>query len=50
MCTPTQDANTPKQEFRIQNIVGSCDVKFFIRLEGLAYAHKEFARVRRWCA
>merc|ERR1711907_298607 len=27
------------QEFKIQNIVGSCDVKFPIRLEGLAYAH-----------
>merc|ERR1711934_389853 len=27
------------QDFRIQNIVGSCDVQFPIRLEGLAYAH-----------
>jgi len=26
-------------EFKIQNIVGSCDVKFPIRLEGLACAH-----------
>lgn len=26
-------------EFKIQNIVGSCDVNFPIRLEGLAYAH-----------
>jgi hypothetical protein len=25
-------------EFKIQNIVGSCDVKFPIRLEGLAYS------------
>ncbi|KAF9896548.1 TATA-box-binding protein, partial [Lobosporangium transversale] len=27
---------------KIQNIVGSCDVKFPIRLEGLAYAHGPF--------
>jgi transcription initiation factor TFIID TATA-box-binding protein len=26
-------------EFKIQNIVGSCDVRFPIRLEGLAYSH-----------
>jgi hypothetical protein len=26
-------------EFKIQNIVGSCDVKFPIRLEKLAFAH-----------
>eukprot|EP00879_Flechtneria_rotunda_P011166 GHRR01011664.1.p1 GENE.GHRR01011664.1~~GHRR01011664.1.p1 ORF type:complete len:320 (+),score=125.04 GHRR01011664.1:572-1531(+) len=31
------------KEFKIQNIVGSCDVKFPIRLEGLAYAHGYFA-------
>jgi len=30
-------------EFKIQNIVGSCDVKFPIRLEGLAYAHGHFS-------
>ncbi|KAI9208505.1 TATA-box-binding protein [Polychytrium aggregatum] len=30
-------------EFKIQNIVGSCDVKFPIRLEGLAYAHTSFS-------
>ncbi|KAI9172883.1 TATA-binding protein (TBP) [Blastocladiella emersonii ATCC 22665] len=29
-------------EFKIQNIVGSCDVKFPIRLEGLALAHGQF--------
>jgi transcription initiation factor TFIID TATA-box-binding protein len=29
-------------EFKIQNIVGSCDVKFPIRLEGLANAHSRF--------
>ncbi|CDZ97568.1 tbp-domain-containing protein [Phaffia rhodozyma] len=31
------------QEFKIQNIVGSCDVKFPIRLEGLAYSHGSFS-------
>eukprot|EP01023_Acetabularia_acetabulum_P024158 TRINITY_DN2339_c1_g1_i5.p2 TRINITY_DN2339_c1_g1~~TRINITY_DN2339_c1_g1_i5.p2 ORF type:complete len:298 (-),score=69.84 TRINITY_DN2339_c1_g1_i5:501-1394(-) len=29
-------------EFKIQNIVGSCDVKFPIRLEPLAYQHQQF--------
>ncbi len=29
-------------EFKIQNIVGSCDVKFPIRLEGLAASHSKF--------
>eukprot|EP01025_Chloroclados_australasicus_P004189 TRINITY_DN10_c10_g1_i1.p1 TRINITY_DN10_c10_g1~~TRINITY_DN10_c10_g1_i1.p1 ORF type:complete len:365 (+),score=34.89 TRINITY_DN10_c10_g1_i1:424-1518(+) len=29
-------------DFKIQNIVGSCDVKFPIRLEPLAYAHQQF--------
>lgn len=29
-------------EFKIQNIVGSCDVKFPIRLEGLANSHSRF--------
>jgi len=29
-------------EFRIQNIVASCDVKFPIRLESLAHAHNQF--------
>lgn len=33
-------------EFKIQNIVGSCDVKFPIRLEGLAYSHHQFSSVR----
>ena len=27
------------QDFKIQNMVGSCDVKFPIRLEGLAWSH-----------
>ncbi|KAJ3290164.1 putative TATA-binding protein 2 [Rhizoclosmatium globosum] len=30
-------------DFKIQNIVGSCDVKFPIRLEGLAYSHGDFS-------
>ncbi|EPZ36225.1 TATA-box-binding protein [Rozella allomycis CSF55] len=30
-------------EFKIQNIVGSCDIKFPIRLEGLAFAHGAFS-------
>lgn len=29
-------------EFKIQNIVGSCDVRFPIRLEGLAASHSKF--------
>ncbi len=33
------------QEFKIQNIVGSCDAKFPIRLEGLSYSHAFFATV-----
>ncbi len=32
-------------EFKVQNIVGSCDVKFPIRLEGLAYAHDDYSSV-----
>jgi len=30
-------------DFKIQNIVGSCDVRFPIRLEGLAYAHSHYS-------
>lgn len=33
------------KDFKIQNIVGSCDVKFPVRLEGLAYQHEDFANV-----
>lgn len=33
-------------EFKVQNIVGSCDVKFPIRLEGLAHAHLHYSSVR----
>ena len=32
-------------DFKIQNIVGSCDIKFPIRLEGLAFAHGHFSSV-----
>jgi transcription initiation factor TFIID TATA-box-binding protein len=32
-------------EFKIQNMVGSCDVLFPIRLEGLQHAHTQFANV-----
>jgi len=31
------------KEFKVQNIVGSVDVKFPIRLEGLAFAHGHFS-------
>jgi len=31
------------KDFKVQNIVGSCDVKFPIRLEGLAYSHGNFS-------
>lgn len=30
-------------DFKIQNIVGSCDIKFPIRLEGLAFAHGHYS-------
>ncbi|KAJ8099165.1 hypothetical protein POJ06DRAFT_256181 [Lipomyces tetrasporus] len=35
--------NAKFMEFKIQNIVGSCDVRFPIRLEGLAFAHGHFS-------
>jgi transcription initiation factor TFIID TATA-box-binding protein len=44
---PFRTPNTPRnlsQEFKIQNMVGSCDVKFPIRLEGLAWSHGHFAQ------
>lgn len=31
------------QDFKIQNMVGSCDVKFPIRLEGLVLTHSQFS-------
>lgn len=33
----------PILDFKIQNIVGSCDIKFPIRLEGLASRHHHFS-------
>lgn len=33
-------------DFKIQNMVGSCDVKFPIRLEGLVLTHGQFSRYR----
>lgn len=38
------------QEFKVQNIVGSCDVKFPIRLEGLSYTHRLFCSVCSPCS
>eukprot|EP00028_Trichosphaerium_sp_Am-I-7-wt_P000073 CAMPEP_0168527054 /NCGR_PEP_ID=MMETSP0405-20121227/12360_1 /TAXON_ID=498012 /ORGANISM="Trichosphaerium sp, Strain Am-I-7 wt" /LENGTH=153 /DNA_ID=CAMNT_0008550065 /DNA_START=60 /DNA_END=521 /DNA_ORIENTATION=- len=35
--------STSFNEFKLQNIVGSCDVKFAIRLEGLALDHSKFS-------
>ena len=32
-------------DFKIQNIVGSCDVRFPIRLEGLLLQHNQFCRL-----
>src|SRR5438309_7445882 len=37
--------NAKFTDFKIQNIVGSCDIKFPIRLEGLAYTHGHFSSV-----
>ena len=38
--------NTQFTEFGIQNIVGSCDIKFTIRLEGLHNKHHQFSSYR----
>uniref|UniRef100_A0A0N4ZUS4 TATA-box-binding protein n=1 Tax=Parastrongyloides trichosuri TaxID=131310 RepID=A0A0N4ZUS4_PARTI len=35
--------NAKFTEFKVQNMVGSCDVKFPIRLEGLCVAHAQFS-------
>lgn len=35
--------NAKFTDFKIQNIVGSCDIKFPIRLEGLASRHHHFS-------
>lgn len=34
--------NAKFREFKVQNIVASCDVNFPVRLEGLAHAHNQF--------
>jgi len=35
-------------DFKIQNIVGSCDVKFPIRLEGFAHLNSNFSSVKHF--
>lgn len=37
-------------DFKLQNMVGSIDVKFPVRLEGLAYEHDDFANVSWDCS
>lgn len=39
----TTGFNAKFTDFKIQNIVGSCDIKFPIRLEGLASRHHNFS-------
>ena len=39
----THPTTLPLQDFTVQNIVASADVKFPIKLEGLAFAHAMFA-------
>jgi hypothetical protein len=39
-----------EQDFKIQNMVASCDVKFPIRLEGLAMTCGLFANVSPICS
>ncbi|TBT96880.1 transcription initiation factor IID, partial [Hamiltosporidium magnivora] len=34
--------NTRFADFKIQNIVSSCDINFNVRLEGLAFAHNAY--------
>uniref|UniRef100_A0A8C0F5K2 TATA-box binding protein n=1 Tax=Bubo bubo TaxID=30461 RepID=A0A8C0F5K2_BUBBB len=34
-------------DFKIQNMVGSCDVKFPIRLEGLVLTHQQFSKKKK---
>lgn len=45
ICQNHSKVGIPKQIHRLQdsNIVGSCDVRFPIRLEGLAYSHGHFS-------
>lgn len=40
--------NAKFTDFKIQNIVGSCDIKFPIRLEGLASRHHMFSSYEVW--
>jgi len=42
---PSPCLSVDVQDFKIQNIVGSCDVRFPIRLEGLQFAHSAFCSV-----
>ena len=37
------DFDAKFMNFKIQNMVGSCDVKFPIRLEGICLSHTQFA-------
>ncbi|PNX75777.1 TATA-box-binding protein, partial [Trifolium pratense] len=39
--------NAKFKDFKIQNIVGCCDVKFPIRLEGLACSHGAFCSMKQ---
>lgn len=39
--------NVKFKDFKIQNIVGSCDVKFPIKLDLLCQKHQEFTQVIR---
>ena len=39
---------TKFKDFKIQNMVGSCDVKFPIRLEGLVLTHSQVGSLSYW--
>ena len=43
ICSIVNDCTKNFSDFKIQNIVGSCDIKFPIRLEGLASRHHHFS-------
>ena len=43
MSSPTPSFQAKFKDFKIQNMVGSCDVKFPIRLEGLVLTHSQFS-------
>lgn len=40
---PAAEARVALQDFKIQNVVASCDVKFPIKLEALAFKHSAFS-------